>query len=77
MPGSKKKELSFEEAFHKLESIVETLEKGESTLDESMKAFEEGMQLVKVCSRKLNEAEARLQKLVKEEDGGFQLELAD
>jgi exodeoxyribonuclease VII small subunit len=75
MPETKKKELSFEEAFRKLEAIVEILEKGESTLDEATKAFEEGMQLVEICSNRLNEAETRLQKLVKSEDGDFQLEL--
>lgn len=74
MPESKKKELRFEEAFRKLEAIVETLEKGESTLDEATKAFEEGMKLVEICSNRLNEAEIRLQKLVRGEDGDFQLE---
>ena len=75
MPENKKKEIRFEEAFRKLEAIVEILEKGESTLDEAMKAFEEGMKLVEICSNRLNEAEVRLQKLVKGEDGDFQLEL--
>lgn len=77
MAKSKKEELSFEEAFRKLEAIVENLERGESTLDESMEAFEEGMKLVKLCSKKLNEAETRLEQLVKGEDGSFQLEFAE
>jgi exodeoxyribonuclease VII small subunit len=75
MAGSKKEKSSFEESFKKLESIVEDLEKGESTLEESMKRFEEGMELIHVCTKILNDAEARLQKLVRGEDGGFQLEL--
>ena len=74
MTTSKKKELSFEEAFKRLESIVENLEKGESTLEESLKTFEEGMELVKICSQKLNEAEARIQKLVQDKNGDFFLE---
>jgi exodeoxyribonuclease VII small subunit len=74
MPETKKKEISFEEAFRKLEAIVEILEKGESTLDEATKAFEKGMKLVEICSKRLNEAETRLQKLVRGEDGDFQLE---
>ena len=77
MTKSKNEEMPFEEAFRKLEVIVETLEKGESTLEEAMKAFEEGMELAKTCSIKLNEAEARLQQLVKGENGGFQLELME
>jgi len=77
MAKSKKEELSFEEAFRKLEAIVENLERGESTLDESMEAFEEGMKLVKLCSKKLNEAETRLEQLVKGEDGSFQLKFAE
>ena len=77
MAKSKKEELSFEDAFRKLEAIVENLERGESTLDESMEAFEEGMKLVKLCSKKLNEAETRLEQLVKGEDGSFQLKFAE
>jgi exodeoxyribonuclease VII small subunit len=73
----KKNELSFEDAFRKLETLVETLEKGENTLEESIRFFEEGMELVRFCSEKLNHAEIRLQQLIKKEDGGFQLELTE
>jgi len=74
MVKTKDGELTFEEAFRRLEALVETLERGDSTLDEAMKAFEEGMKLAEMCSEKLNAAEARLQKLVKREDGRFQVE---
>jgi len=67
--------MTFEQAYQKLEVLVEGLERGESTLEESLKAFEEGMELAKFCARKLEDAELRLQKLVKGEDGSFQLEL--
>ena len=77
MTKPKSKELRFEEAFRKLEAIVEKLETGESTLDESMKAFEEGMKLAKTCLKKLNEAESRLKQLVKGDDNEFQLELME
>ncbi len=77
MPKSKKEDLSFENAFHKLESIVNNLEKGESTLEESMKAFEEGMDLVHFCLAKLNEAETRMKKLLKREDGTFEEEFIE
>ncbi|HEX9934620.1 MAG TPA: exodeoxyribonuclease VII small subunit [bacterium] len=74
MAASKSKSMTFEEAFQKLESIVETLEKGECSLDESVRLFEEGMTLSRFCSDKLNEAEKRLARLVKNEQGDFQLE---
>ena len=74
MPKVKKDELRFEEAFQRLEAIVETLEGGELVLDETIKVFEEGMGLIQICTKQLNEAEARLQKLVKTESDEFRLE---
>ena len=59
MTASKKEEIGFEAAFKELEAIVERLESGERTLDEAMKDFEKGMELVKACTGKLDEAESR------------------
>ena len=73
---SKFESLSFEEAFKKLEQIADRLENGDITLDESMDVFEEGMMLIKVCNARLEKAEARLKKLVKDENG-FQLEMTE
>ena len=56
MAKSKTENLNFENAFRKLESIVEQLEKGESTLEEAMNAFEEGTKLIEHCLAKLNQA---------------------
>lgn len=67
-------EMTFEEAYRRLEAIVESLEKGDSTLEEGLKAFEEGMKLAQFCTEKLSQAEARLKKLIKEENGTFHLE---
>ena len=75
MKAAKSRDMTFEQAYQKLEGIVEALERGEASLEESLKAFEEGMELAKFCSQKLQDAELRLQKLVKGEDGTFQLEL--
>ena len=75
--ASPKEKRSFEEDFEKLESIVANLEKGESTLEESIKSFEEGMKLVHMCTKALNEAETRLKKLVKDDNGEFRLEEMD
>lgn len=74
MTKPKTENLSFEQAFQKLESIVQNLEKGESTLEEAIKAFERGMDLVNVCMVKLNDAENHLKKLIKKENGTFQEE---
>ena len=69
--------LSFEEAFQKLESIVAKLEEGEPTLDESVKAFEEGIALVKLCAKKLNASEKKMKTLLETENGSFQLDLME
>ena len=65
---------NFENAMQELEEIVQQMEQGEISLDESLKIFEKGMELSKFCYDKLNQAEKKLKKLVKQEDG-FQLEL--
>jgi exodeoxyribonuclease VII small subunit len=65
---------NFESAMGRLEEIVEELEKGDLSLENSLKIFEEGMQLSHFCTNKLNEAEKKLKLLVKKEEG-FQLEL--
>jgi exodeoxyribonuclease VII small subunit len=62
----------FEDTFKKLETIVTKLENGDLPLEESMKLFEEGMRLSRVCSQKLNEVQKKVELLMKSEDGGFQ-----
>jgi len=64
---------SFEQAMEQLEHIVEQMEQGELSLEETLAKFEEGMELSRFCLEKLNQAEQKLKKLVKTEDG-FQLE---
>ena len=73
---SKFETISFEDAFKKLEQIADRLENGDITLDESMDVFEEGMALIKICNARLEKAESRLKKLIKDEDG-FQLEFIE
>ncbi|WP_370574859.1 exodeoxyribonuclease VII small subunit [Methanomethylovorans sp.] len=58
--------LSFENALEKLEGLVEKLEKGNLTLDESLETFEQGMKFARVCSQKLSKAESRIEQLVLE-----------
>lgn len=60
------KELSFENAMKRLEEIVSALEKSETSLDESIKLFEEGTQLAAFCSKTLDEAQQKITLLTKE-----------
>ena len=62
----------FEEHLTKLESIVEKLEKGDLTLDDSVKLFEEGMKLSEACKAELEQAEGRIQVLVQGKSGKLQ-----
>ena len=62
-------EIINEESMKRLEDIVQNLEGGELALEESLKTFEEGMELVTFCSKKLEEVEQKVSLLVKEQDG--------
>ncbi|MFS8573453.1 MAG: exodeoxyribonuclease VII small subunit [Clostridia bacterium] len=66
---SEEKVLSFEEAFSRLEQIVRRLESGEANLDESLRLFEEGVKLARVCSSRLDAAEGKIQQLLEKPDG--------
>jgi len=57
----------FEDALEKLEEIVRRMEAGEMTLEESLKAFEEGIKLSRLCAKKLDEADRRVELLLREE----------
>jgi exodeoxyribonuclease VII small subunit len=61
----------FEDALSKLEKIVSQLEKGDISLEESLKLFEEGIRLTRLCNQKLDEAEKRVEILLKGADGTF------
>jgi exodeoxyribonuclease VII small subunit len=68
---SRKKTEPFEESLKKLEKIVEKLERGSLPLEEAMEAFAEGVRLVNVCNQKLDEAENRVQVLMKDGTTGW------
>ncbi|NCA97784.1 MAG: exodeoxyribonuclease VII small subunit [Clostridia bacterium] len=61
-------DLSYEQAFSKLELIVSRLESGDATLDESVSLFQEGMGLAKVCAGKLAAIEHQISQLLINED---------
>jgi exodeoxyribonuclease VII small subunit len=61
--------LTFEEALSQLEETVKRLESGRVTLDESVEVYTRGTFLKQYCSLKLNEAEAKIDKLLVNKDG--------
>jgi exodeoxyribonuclease VII small subunit len=71
MAKGKKVDQTFEAALKRLEEVLEALEHGELPLEEAMKAFEEGVQLVRFCHQKLDEVEKRVELLLKDESGRF------
>ena len=64
---------SFEDQLTKLEAVVERLERGDLTLDESVRLFEEGMKLSAACKKELEQAEGRIQVLIEGKAGKIQL----
>lgn len=64
-----KDKMSFEEAFSSLENIVDKMERGELSLDDSLSAFEEAVRLVKLCNSELENAEQRVRALIEGVDG--------
>ena len=65
----KTEEPTFEQALAQLEQIVQRLEKGELPLEESLKAYEEGIRLSRLCHGKLEEAEGKIEMLLKDAKG--------
>lgn len=63
------KNASFEEKMERLEQIVRALERGDVKLEESLKLFQEGTQLVESCGKLLDEAELPVKKVVVKADG--------
>jgi len=65
--------LNFEEALKMLEEIVEKLESGGLGLEESIRLFEQGVELSLYCQQQLHQAEGRIMRLVKKLNGEFEL----
>ena len=63
----------FEEHLAQLETVVDRLERGDLTLDESVRLFEEGMKLSQACKAELEQAEGRIQVLVQGKGGAMQI----
>lgn len=56
--------MEFEKKLGRLEEIVQKMERGELALEDSLQLFEEGVKLSRECHARLNEAEAKVKKLV-------------
>lgn len=65
---------SFEDSLKKLEDIVAQMERGDLPLEESVKLFEEGTRLSAECRKQLDEAEGKIEMLVKQRDGSMKRE---
>jgi exodeoxyribonuclease VII small subunit len=69
--------MSFEEALSELEQIVKRLEEGKGKLDDAIASYERGAQLKRHCEDKLNEAQRRVDRIVKGADGNLSTEPAN
>lgn len=65
-----KSKFEFETAMKRAEEIAAAIEQGKTGLEDSIRQFEEGMDLIRKCRAVLNEAELRIQKLESSPDGG-------
>ncbi|HXV18719.1 MAG TPA: exodeoxyribonuclease VII small subunit [Candidatus Omnitrophota bacterium] len=65
------KEVSFESAMKKLETIVESLESGEISLEAALKQYEEGVRMADLCQKRLTEAQKKVEVLLKTSPGKF------
>jgi len=65
--AAKKKGLDFEKSMQELEKLVNALEKGDLSLEQSLEAFEAGVKLTRECQEKLASAEHKVQLLTEEQ----------
>ena len=63
------KNMTFEQSMQRLEQIVRAMERGDVALDESLKLFQEGTELVRNCGKLLDEAKLQIQKVMTAADG--------
>lgn len=76
MAAKQQSEFNFEEALQELERLVSSMEEGELSLEDSMKAFEKGIKLTRECQTALQKAEQKVQILLNEsgETQAFEVE---
>ena len=71
MTKNKPSERDFEASLKELEQIVEQLEAGDLPLEQSLALFEQGVRLSRDCQKRLDEAERRVEILLKDEAGSY------
>ena len=64
-------EKKFEASLARLEEIVQELEKGDLPLEQSLKLFEEGIKLSRICTKRLEDAERKVEILLKDKEGNI------
>ena len=69
----KEKNQTFEDPLYRLETLVEKMESGDGTLQQSLDWFDEGMSLIKSCRQELESAEQKVKELIKNSEGGYSL----
>ncbi len=77
MASKKQSSFNFEEALEELEDLVSSMEEGDLSLEESLKAFEKGIKLTRECQTALKKAEQKVQVLLNENGDTEDLELSD
>ena len=68
--AKKSKQPDFEQSLEALEKIVEEMEKGEMSLEDALKSFEDGIKLTSACQQSLKEAEQKVEILMKKSGSG-------
>ncbi|MBW1974113.1 MAG: exodeoxyribonuclease VII small subunit [Deltaproteobacteria bacterium] len=71
---SKKASFQLEKAIERIEEIVKQLEEGKLPLEKAIEMFAEGMELIALCQKKLDEAQEIVQKLVQDSKGAWKVE---
>ncbi len=71
--AKKEKNQTFEDALSRLETLVEKMESGDGTLEQSLDWFEEGMRLIESCRQELESAEQKVKELIKNSKGDYSL----
>jgi exodeoxyribonuclease VII small subunit len=72
-----RKSINFEAAIAELESLVEEMEQGEISLEDSLKKFERGIELTRNCQQALQEAEQKIQMLIEKKQGDDVVDVDD
>jgi len=77
MAAKDESDKKFETALEELENLVEQLESGDLSLEDSLAAFEKGVGLIKLCNQKLNDVEKKIEVLVRDKEGKLELKVLD